>query len=163
MEQTGEGTASARRRRAVRYGRQRPGYRQGVGSATPRAVRHEGFFLGRGGTSRRPAGRDGHLFRTSGEPVGDPSDGAAAFGRPHPTSTKHTSTITRRTPTEPVILRVCRASGGHSRRARLTHKSPLARGESSRPGITCLGLSAAKPVTADGFRSVPRAPRGPGP
>ena len=43
-----------------------------------------GFFLGRGGTRRRPAGRDGHLFSDPGEPVGDPWDGAAASRQTSP-------------------------------------------------------------------------------
>lgn len=110
-EQTGEGTAPTRRRRAVRYDRQRPGHQQGADSATP-APQGAGSFYGRGGTRRRPGGRRGRLFSGPGEPVGDPRDAAAASGRPHPTSTHHTTTTRRRTSTEPIILRVCRAAKG---------------------------------------------------
>ena len=82
-EQTGEGAAPTRRRRAVRYDRHRPGYRQGADSATP-APQGAGSFYGRGGTRRRPVGQGSHLFSGPGEPVGDPRDGAAASGRPQP-------------------------------------------------------------------------------
>ena len=82
-EQTGEGAAPTRRRRAVRYDRQRPGHQQGADSATP-APQGAGSFYGRGGTRRRPVGQGSHLFSGPGEPVGDPRDGAAASGRPQP-------------------------------------------------------------------------------
>ena len=110
-EQTGEGTAPTRRRRAVRYDRQRPGYRQGADSATP-APQGAGSFYGRGGTRRRPGGTAWPPSPGPGEPAGGPACGAAAFGRPHPTSTHHTTTTGRRTSTEPIILRVCRAAKG---------------------------------------------------
>ena len=83
LEQTGEGAAPTRRRRAVRYDRQRPGHQQGADSATP-APQGAGSFYGRGGTRRRPAGQGSHPFSGPGEPVGDPWDGAAASGRPQP-------------------------------------------------------------------------------
>ena len=64
-EQTGEGAAPTRRRRAVRYDRQRPGHQQGADSATP-APQGAGSFYWRGGTRRRPGGRRGHLFGSRG-------------------------------------------------------------------------------------------------
>ena len=73
LEQTGEGTAPTRRRRAVRYDRQRPGYQQGADSATP-APQGAGSFYGRGGTRRRPGGRRGRLF-------GSPGTGRGPAGR----------------------------------------------------------------------------------
>ena len=82
-EQTGEGAAPTRRRRAVRYDRQRPGHQQGADSATP-APQGAGSFYGRGGTRRRPVGQGSHPFSGPGEPVGDPRDAAAASGRPQP-------------------------------------------------------------------------------
>ena len=73
LEQTGEGAAPTRRRRAVRYDRQRPGHQQGADSATP-APQGAGSFYGRGGTRRRPAGQGSHPFfgsrGTGRRPVG---------------------------------------------------------------------------------------------
>ena len=84
-EQTGEGAAPTRRRRAVRYDRQRPGHQQGADSATPRR-KARGLFTGAeepvgdpwdrvatpfrvpGGTGRRPAGRSGRLRQTAAPP-----------------------------------------------------------------------------------------------
>ena len=62
LEQTGEGTAPTRSRRAVRYDRHRPGHQQGVGSAALAPQGARGLFPRARGTRRRPTGRDGHLF-----------------------------------------------------------------------------------------------------
>ena len=83
-EQTGEGTAPTRRRRAVRYDRQRPGHQQGADSAAlvPQGTR--GLFTGAEEPVGDPRDRIATFFRAQQEPVGGPSDGAAASGRPQP-------------------------------------------------------------------------------
>ena len=82
-EQTGEGAAPTRRRRAVRYDRQRPGHQQGADSATPRR-KARGLFTGAEEPVGDPRDRVATPFRVPGEPVGDPRNGAAASGRPQP-------------------------------------------------------------------------------
>lgn len=161
-EQTGEGAAPTRRRRAVRYDRHRPGYRQGADSATP-APQGAGSFYGRGGTRRRPVGQGSHLFSGPGEPVGDPRDGAAASGRPQPHLNtphhNHKAPHLNRANHSPCLPSGERSPGGREGRARgavragARRASRVPRGERRAGRLGYLGTR--------GFRAVEAVSRGP--
>ena len=161
LEQTGEGAAPTRRRRAVRYDRQRPGHQQGADSATPRR-KARGLFTGAEEPVGDPWDRVATFFRAQQEPVGGPSDGAAASGRPQP----HLNTP-HHNHKAPHLNRA-----NHSPRLPSGERSPVGRdapGERSAPGrVGHLGYPAASGERgASGtfgrrdFRAVEAVSRGP--
>ena len=142
LEQTGEGTASTRRRRRrqIRPAETRLSARNRLRNPVPQGA---GLFYGCGGTRRRPGGRRGRLLRVPGNRSGTRGTGRPPPADRNPTSTHHTTTTKRRTSTEPIILRVCRAAKG-------------LRSGGTRPG------SGPRRVTRTSRASrVPRGPRGP--
>ena len=160
LEQTGEGAAPTRIRRAVRYDRQRPGHQQGADSATP-APQGAGSFYGRGGTRRRPAGQGSHPFSGPGNRSETRRTERPPPADRNPTSTHHTTTTKRRTSTEPIILRVCRAAKG----LRSGGTSPGERSARGHVGhLGCLGTPRRKRrpgyLGTRGFRAVEAVSRG---
>lgn len=163
LEQTGEGTAPTRRRRRrqIRPAETRLSARNRL--RNPRAARRGGFFTG------------------AEEPAGDPGDGVAAFfrvsGNPsearrterpppadrNPTSTHHTSNTARRTSTEPIILRVCRAAKGLRAAGRDAPGERFASGRVGHLGYLGTPRRKRRPgyLGTRGFRAVEAVSRGP--
>ena len=149
LEQTGEGTASTRRRRRrqIRPAETRSSARNRLRNPVPQGA---GLFLR---VRRNPS----ETRRTAWPPLRVPGNRSETRGteRPppadrSPTSTHHTTTTKRRTSTEPIILRVCRAAKG-------LRSGGTRPGSGPRRGTS--GISGTPRRAASGAPRVPRTKR----